>query len=67
MAVKGLPVSEELRGRVREDLLRPEHLRQTPLRYVKGYGAEGAFELGDDAPQAEAELMERLRALGYVR
>jgi hypothetical protein len=67
LALKGLPVSRELRGRVPEEVFRPDHLEKTPLRFVKTYGAQGSFERGEDRPEVEAELMERLRALGYVK
>jgi hypothetical protein len=67
MAAKGLPVSQELDGRVPTEILRAEVLERTPVRHVRSYGLAGTFEVGEDAPQAEAELMERLRALGYIK
>jgi hypothetical protein len=67
LAAKGLPVSRELQGRVPTEILRPEHVESTPVHYVKSFGAAGTVELGEDAPAAEAELMERLRALGYIK
>jgi hypothetical protein len=66
LATKGLPVAEDLVSRVRTDVFQPSHLEQSPVRYVKSFGYSGALELGDDAPEAEAELLERLRALGYI-
>jgi hypothetical protein len=63
----GTPVPDDLEGRVPERLLDPAKLAANPVRIVPaaelpGLPPEAAREEVDDAV-----LMERLRALGYVR
>ena len=66
----GLPVPEDLEGRVMVDLFAPEALAGEPVR-VEGRtaGAEEARETtagGAMAPEEEAQVLERLKALGYL-
>jgi predicted AlkP superfamily phosphohydrolase/phosphomutase len=67
LALLGLPVGRDMAGRVLTELVDPEFWRQHPIRYVDSYdrlldwrGIEGIQPLPD--PQ----LMDQLRALGYV-
>jgi arylsulfatase A-like enzyme len=66
-ALKGLPVADDLEGRLREDLFDPSFLAARPIRRVATYGRRGSIVAAKDAAFADAELMERLRALGYVQ
>jgi hypothetical protein len=61
----GLPVSQELSGRVLEATLAAEFRHAHPVRWVTAYGtrprsgpAESAFD---------SEVLEELRSLGYVQ
>jgi len=65
----GLPVPASLEGRVPEEALEPEAFRSTPVRQ------EGSQEPKSQSvseptmvldPEAEAEILKRLQALGYV-
>jgi arylsulfatase A-like enzyme len=66
-ALKGLPVADDLEGRLREDLFDPSFLAARPLRRVATYGRRGSVVVAKDVAAADEELVERLRALGYVQ
>ncbi len=64
----GRPIPDDLDGSLREDLLQSQYLvahppRQVPASEVPGLPEEPADSTDDDG---DAELEERLRALGYV-
>jgi hypothetical protein len=65
-ALKGLPVADDLEGRLREDLLDPTLLAERPVRRIATYGRRGAIAVAKDVAEADLEMLERLRALGYV-
>jgi len=62
----GLPVPEEMEGKVAVEAFSQAHLAANPVVFGGGSGASEAVE--DDAlpPEAEAEIRERLKALGYL-
>jgi predicted AlkP superfamily phosphohydrolase/phosphomutase len=65
----GLPVPADLEGRVLEDIFEPEVLRAAPVRSgPPTTGSAGADEaaIGDMTAGEEAQVLERLKALGYV-
>lgn len=66
-ALKGLPVADDLEGRLREDLFDPSFLAARPLRRVASYGRRGSIVVAKDVAAADQELLDRLRALGYVQ
>jgi hypothetical protein len=63
----GLPVSRELTGQVRTEMVDPEFVRRYPVRYVETYGRYSPEVAGSDAPPLDKEMLERLRSLGYIR
>jgi hypothetical protein len=65
--VKGFPVAADLPGRLREDILEPAFLVRSPLRRVASYGRRGAVTVAQGRPAVDEEMLERLRALGYVQ
>ena len=66
LALLGLPVAEDMDGRVLTELITPEFLSAHPLHTIETY------ETGDRSePQAiespyDEEVLERLRSLGYI-
>jgi hypothetical protein len=69
-ALLGLPVAQDLDGRVREDLLDPEALRRFPVRPVSTWEREGREVVAGSGVDPEGALdseIERLRALGYLK
>jgi hypothetical protein len=63
--LKGLPVADDLAGHVPEQVLSAS-ARLRPIVRVARYGASAPAAEGDAAGD-EREMMERLRALGYVQ
>ena len=68
LALLGLPVPDDMPGRVLEDIIEPEFLEQHPIRTIDSY--ESYLELprvaiADETPDEEA--LEMLRSLGYIQ
>jgi Type I phosphodiesterase / nucleotide pyrophosphatase len=66
-SLKRLPVADDLEGRLREDVLDPAFLAKNPVVRVASYGRRGAITVAREASGADQEMLERLRALGYVQ
>jgi hypothetical protein len=65
--LKGLPVADDLAGRLPAEVLRPATLESRPPSRGPSYGASRASEGGSDSPDVDEEMLERLRALGYLK
>ncbi len=65
--LKGLPIAEDLDGRVALEALRPEHVARHPVRHVATYGTKEALDTEVAASPADKTMIDRLRALGYVQ
>lgn len=66
LALMGLPVGVDMDGRVIWRALRNEFLAEHPVRYIPTYDINVQ---GDDTPiesPMDDQIMERLRALGYI-
>ena len=64
--LKGFPVAADRAGRVPEEVFDPAFLERTPRREVASYGRRGRVASAVGRAEADDEMMERLRALGYV-
>jgi predicted AlkP superfamily phosphohydrolase/phosphomutase len=63
----GLPVSDQYEGRVPESILKPGALDARPIRVAsRETAARSTVAAPPVDPDAEAEIMRRLQALGYV-
>ena len=68
MAMLGLPVARDLDGRVLEETFRETFLRQNPISHVDTYGSRSVPVRSEGAvPSLDEELVEQLRAIGYIR
>jgi hypothetical protein len=68
LALLGVPLSRELPGRVRTELLPPTFAERHPPRWVATYGDRAAStHAGSGSPALDDEMRERLRSLGYVQ
>jgi hypothetical protein len=66
--LKGLPLARDLSGRLPEELLAPALLSASPPRAVDTYGTRlRPSDLASGAEAVDQEMLERLRALGYVQ
>jgi hypothetical protein len=66
----GLPVPQDGDGRVLTEALDPVFLARAPVRTVPSYGGlarDGGESRVEQSPRRNAEEIEKLRALGYVR
>jgi predicted AlkP superfamily phosphohydrolase/phosphomutase len=66
LALMGLPVGADMDGRVITRAFRKEFLDQHPIRYIPTYDVNVQ---GDDVPiesPMDDQILERLRALGYI-
>lgn len=70
LRLAGLPVAEDMKGRVIEEAIRPEFRERFPQTSIATY--DSAPLRPDDAPMTEpmdavtADVLENLRALGYI-
>jgi predicted AlkP superfamily phosphohydrolase/phosphomutase len=67
----GLPIPEDMEGRVVEEIFDPDSLEECPVRYVGAAAPKEAVpsKTSDNImfdADAEAEMAKRLRALGYI-
>ena len=60
----GLPVAEDFDGRVRTEIFTDDFRDRVPLQTIPTWGARDQREAPDS--QADEELLEELRALGYL-
>lgn len=66
--LKGLPVARDLNGPLPTDLLSPELLAAQPPRDVDTYGTRAQpADLAAGVEAVDEEMLERLRALGYIQ
>ena len=65
--LKGLPVADDLPGVMPVALLDPGVLAGQPVTRVPGYAMEIQRARDDGSETADAEMLERLRALGYLK
>jgi hypothetical protein len=64
--LKGLPVADDLPGTVPLAALDPGLVAQRPVARTARYGVEVLRATDRGSEGADTEMLERLRALGYV-
>jgi hypothetical protein len=62
----GLPVAEDMPGKVLEKAILGAFMDENPLRTVKSYETSELEEL-EPPPEVDDELLQKLKALGYIR
>jgi hypothetical protein len=65
--MKGFPLADDFDGRLAGEALAPELLAARPPRRIASYRAGGEGGGSPGASDVDAEMLERLRALGYLR
>jgi hypothetical protein len=63
----GVPVSRQLSGRAVTELFSPAFVSKFPVREVESYGPRRMRGVSRQGQPLDAEMIERLRSLGYVR
>lgn len=61
----GLPVGEDMDGRVMTEAIEEEFLKANPIRYIQSYEDEDRQAQYLES-EADEEIIERLRGLGYI-
>jgi len=61
----GLPVSQEIEGRVAVGAFTPAFLAAHPVRFVPSYGRRKSTERAES--EFDAEMLEQLKSLGYIK
>jgi predicted AlkP superfamily phosphohydrolase/phosphomutase len=62
----GLPVAEDMDGRILSEIITAEYRKANPVETVPGYGQGSVTEVDDESIDQE-QLKERLKALGYIQ
>ena len=62
----GLPIAEDMDGRILCELITDKFRGENPVDIVSGYGQAAVSEAGEEDVNQE-ELKERLKALGYIQ
>jgi len=66
--LKGFPVAEDFDGRLPREALQPGLLASSPPRRIASYGGRGRDgQHLEGSSEVDAEMLERLRALGYLQ
>ena len=65
--VLGVPISRELRGTARLDVLADAFVKRYPVRFVATYGEPAQRSAASEGTPLDREMIDRLRSLGYVR
>jgi hypothetical protein len=66
LQLKGFPQADDLAGRLHAELFAPEFLERHAARRVASYRDLARVAAASGSSAGDAELMERLRALGYI-
>lgn len=67
LALLGEPVGRDMDGRVLEEVIDPEYLKNRPITYIDTHDADLQLEdIDEDDVSVSEEFMARLRDLGYV-
>ena len=66
LALLGMPIGRDMDGRVLTEAFASEFLAQRPVTYVDTHDANLMQKDTEEEEPVSEELMDRLRALGYV-
>ncbi len=66
LAVMGLPVGEDMDGRVLTEIMREEHMAVHPLSFVPSYEPAVGKERGEVGSAMDDAIREQLKSLGYI-
>ena len=66
LAVMGLPVGEDMDGRVLTEIIRQEHIAVHPVSFVPSYEPAVGKERGEVGSTMDDSIREQLKSLGYI-
>jgi predicted AlkP superfamily phosphohydrolase/phosphomutase len=67
LALQGIPVPQDMDGEVSTSLVPPSFWVDHPVRHVPSYEARGEQNSVEATSDMDEEVLDRLRALGYIR
>ena len=66
LAVMGLPVGEDMDGRVLTEIIEEQHLAARPVSFIPSYEPAVGKERGEVGSTMDDSIREQLRSLGYI-
>jgi arylsulfatase A-like enzyme len=66
LAVMGLPVAEDMDGRVLEEIIRDDHLKTHPVSSIPSYESVVGRRRGEIGSAMDESIRDQLRSLGYI-
>jgi len=66
LAIMGLPVGEDMDGRVLSEVITEERLAERPVSYIPSYEPALGRERGEVGSTMDDSIKEQLRSLGYI-
>ena len=66
LAIAGYPVARDMSGRVVQEWIRDEFLKENPIQWIRSYGGTDWESAGVQESPVDEEIKERLQALGYL-
>lgn len=67
LTLLGVPLGEDMDGRVMEDILIPGFLEDYPVEYVDSHDAGYKWRSRSTQSEADTHMLEKFRALGYIQ
>ena len=67
LALLGMPVADDMKGRVLKEILEPDFLARHPVRTIASYEEHLKHEPISTAGDEDPERLEMLRSLGYIK
>lgn len=66
LALLGVPIAEDLEGRVLEELIEPEWLEAHPIAKIRTYGKHERERLPSSGSSSDEDIAARLQQFGYM-
>jgi predicted AlkP superfamily phosphohydrolase/phosphomutase len=63
----GLPVGKDMDGKVMEDILDPQFLKDNPVAYIKSHNRGFIWRKYSTESTEDRTMLEKFRALGYIK
>ncbi|HEU5179373.1 MAG TPA: alkaline phosphatase family protein [Candidatus Polarisedimenticolia bacterium] len=67
LALLGMPVAEDMKGRVLKEILQPDFLERYPVKTIASYEEHLKHELISPTDGDDPEKLDLLRSLGYIK
>jgi predicted AlkP superfamily phosphohydrolase/phosphomutase len=65
--ISGIPVADDMKGKVLTDAILPEYLSSHPVKRIKSYGTKVRSNSQHSPDNLDEEIRQELRSLGYIQ